>query len=194
MAFISQRSIGPFVIISTPIVIETLNQAWSESLPALSNQIQKLYKPKKTTPVPTLFAITLNLTILGLFVFIIVSRAYSVSTDQQVHSGLPMKAVEWLRANQPEGRMFNAYNWGGYLQWELPQYPVFIDGRADLYGEKTISNWWSVVNATDDGLALLDAWQVNFVILEPGWPILEKLNQIGWQVLYKDEVAIIMGR
>lgn len=193
MAFVSQRSIGPFVIIATPIVIETLNQAWSESLPVLSTQIQKLYK-QTTTPVPAFFAITLNLTILGLFVFIIVSRAYTVSTDQQVHNGLPMKAVEWLRANQPEERMFNAYNWGGYLQWELPEYPVFIDGRADLYGEKTISDWWNVANATDYGLALLDSWQVNFVILEPGWPILEKLPQLGWRVLYEDNIAIVMGR
>jgi hypothetical protein len=194
MAFVSQRSIGPFVIISTPIAIETLNQAWSESLPVLSNQIQKLYKPKKTTPVPALFAITLNLTILGLFIFIIVSRAHTVSTEQEVHNGLPMKAVEWLRANQPEERMFNTYNWGGYLQWELPEYSVFIDGRADLYGEKTIRDWWSVVNATDHGLAVLDSWQVNFVILEPGWPILEKLTQLGWHVLYEDNTAIVMGR
>jgi len=194
MAFVSQRSIGPFVIISTPIAIETLNQAWSESLPVLSNQIQKLYKPKKTTPVPALFAITLNLTILGLFIFIIVSRAHTVSTEQEVHNGLPMKAVEWLRANQLEERMFNAYNWGGYLQWELPEYSVFIDGRADLYGEKTIRDWWSVVNATDHGLAVLDSWQVNFVILEPGWPILEKLTQLGWHVLYEDNTAIVMGR
>lgn len=121
-------------------------------------------------------------------------RAYSVSALQQVHSGLPLKAVEWIRVNQPEGRMFNAYNWGGYLQWELPEYPVFIDGRADLYGEKTINDWWSIVNATNQGLSLLDSWQVNFVVLEPGWPILERLNQDGWRVLYEDDIAVIMGR
>jgi len=194
MAFISQRSIGPFVIVATPVAIESLKAAWLEWLPVLSNQMQKLYVRKKSAPVSMPVAITLNLTILGLFFFILVARAYSVSMDQQVHSGLPMKAVKWIRANQPEGQMFNAYNWGGYLQWELPQYPVFIDGRADLYGEKTISDWWSVVNATDEGLALLDSWQDHFVLLEPGWPILDKLNQIGWRVLYKDEAAIIMGR
>ena len=194
MAFISQRSIGPCVIVATPVAIESLKAVWLEWLPVLSNQIQKLYKPKKSAPVPMPVAITLNLTILGLFFFILATHTYSVSTDQQVHSGLPLKAVKWIRANQPEGQMFNAYNWGGYLQWELPQYPVFIDGRADLYGEKTISEWWSVVNATDEGLALLDSWQVNFVILEPGWPILDKLSQMEWSVLYEDDTAIIMSR
>lgn len=194
MAFISQRSIGPFVLVAAPAAVESLKTAWLEWLPILSNQVQKLHKPKTSAPVSTPIAIILNLTILGLCFFMLLAHAYSVSLDQRVHSGLPMKAVRWIRANQPEGRMFNSYNWGGYLQWELPQYPVFIDGRADLYGEKAISDWWSVVNATDEGLALLDSWQVNFVILEPGWPILEKLNQIGWQELYKDETAIIMGR
>ncbi|HVF25031.1 MAG TPA: hypothetical protein VNA23_04035 [Anaerolineales bacterium] len=193
MAFISQRSIGPFVLVAAPVAIESFTALWLEWRP-LSNQMQMLYQSKTFVPVPTPIAIILNLTILGLFAFVIAAQAYSVSRQQQVHGGLPMKAVEWISANQPQGRMFNAYNWGGYLQWELPQYPVFIDGRADLYGEETITDWWSVVNATDEGVALLDSWQVNFVILEPGWPILEELSRIGWQVLYKDQEATIMGR
>ena len=194
MAFISQRSIGPFILIAAPVAIESLMALWLQWRPVLSNQMQKLYQPKASEPVPAPVAIALNLTIIGLSVFMLLGHAYSVSMHERVHGGLPMKAVRWIRANQPEGRMFNAYNWGGYLQWELPQYPVFIDGRADLYGEKTITDWWRVVNATDEGVALLDSWQVNFVILEPGWPILEKLDQTGWQVVYEDEVAIIMGR
>jgi len=194
MAFISQRSIGPFILIAAPVAVESLTALWLEWRPVLSNQMQKLYQSKTSVPVPGPVAIILNLTILGLFASMILAHAYSVSREQQVHRGFPMKAVEWIITTQPEGRMFNAYNWGGYLQWELPQYPVFIDGRADLYGEKTITDWWSVVNATDEGVALLDSWQINFVILEPGWPILEKLNQIGWQVLYDDETATIMGR
>ena len=194
MAFISQRSIGPFILIAAPVAIESLSALWLQWRPVLSNQMQKLYQSKASVPVPAPAAIALNLSIIGLSIFMVFAHAYSVSMDQRVHGGLPMKAVRWIRVNQPEGRMFNAYNWGGYLQWELPQYPVFIDGRADLYGEKTITDWWRVVNATDEGVALLDSWQVNFVILEPGWPILEKLDQTGWQVVYEDEVAIIMGR
>ena len=90
--------------------------------------------------------------------------------------------------------MFNAYNWGGYLQWELPEYPVYIDGRADLYGEQILEEWWDVVNATDQALPILNEWNVNFVLLEPGWPILEKLEQNGWSLMYESNTAIIMGR
>ena len=190
MAFVSQRGIGPFVVVAAPVVITTLRHVWVE----WSSILSRLFTRKQSRPIAATFAIFLNLVILGLFVVLTLLRAYSVSTFEQVHSGLPLKAVAWIRENQPDGRMFNAYNWGGYLQWQLPEYPVFIDGRADLYGEKTINDWWSIVNATNQGLSLLDSWQVNFVILEPGWPILESLDQNGWRVLYEDDIAVIMGR
>jgi hypothetical protein len=44
-------------------------------------------------------------------------------------------------------RMFNSYNWGGYLLWELPEYPVFIDGRTDLYDDELVEEWLRVVRA-----------------------------------------------
>lgn len=194
MAFISQRSIGPFVVVVTPIVLNSLRQVWSEGLSLLSQQIARFYKQKQSKPIPVAFATILNIFIIGMLIHVTTMRASSVSTIQQVHNGLPMNAVKWIRENQPEGQMFNAYNWGGYLQWELPEYPVFIDGRADLYGEKTMGDWWRVVNATDEALELLDLWQVKFVILEPGWPILEKLLHNGWRILYEDKTAIIVGR
>ena len=190
MAFVSQRSIGPFVVVATPIVIDSLNDVWSE----WSTIVSRIYKPRPSNSMPTIFAVILNVIILGIFLVLTLQRAFSVSSDGQVHKGLPRNAVEWIRVNHPEGQMFNAYNWGGYLQWELPAYPVFIDGRADLYGEQTINDWWSIVHATEDGRRLLDQWQVNFVVLEPGWPILDRLAQNGWQVLYADDIAIVMGR
>jgi len=194
MAFVSQRSIGPFVIIAAPIIINSLSPLWEEWTTTFEERFSRFYKSKPGKLVPASIAITLNLLILALFVSITILRVVSVSTPQDVHKGLPHNAVEWLRENQPEGRMFNAYNWGGYLQWELPEYPVFIDGRADLYGERLINDWWTVVNARDEALPILDEWQINFVLLEPGWPILEKLSENGWKTLYQDDAAVIMGR
>jgi len=190
MAFISQRSIGPFVIITIPIVIHLLTSAWYEWQPIIS----KFHKATPSGSISTVFAVSLNIFILGIVGGMTILRAHSVSTDQQVHLNYPVKAVEAIRARNPKANMFNSYNWGGYLQWQLPEYLVFIDGRADLYGEQTINDWWIVVNGTDQGLKLLDALQVNFVILEPGWPILEELEQSGWQTIYQDPTAVVMER
>jgi hypothetical protein len=194
MAFISQRSIGPFVIVAAPVIIDSLGPLWEEITITIAGLSSKLAKSEAAKPIPKPVALTINILLLSIFAFTTFERAMFVSSMQEVHNGLPLKAVHWLRENQPEGRMFNAYNWGGYLQWELPEYPVYIDGRADLYGEQLIDNWWKVVNAQKDAMSILETWQVRFVLLEPGWPILEKLAENGWQVLYQDETAVIMRR
>jgi hypothetical protein len=194
MAFVSQRSIGAFVVIATPVVINSLHDFWLQGVASFSSRFGRVFQRRQSKPIPISLAVSLNFLILAIFIVVIFLRAFSVSTLSQVHNGLPHQAVEWIRTNQPQGRMFNSYNWGGYLQWELPEYPVFIDGRADLYGEKLINGWWNVVNATDNGVALLDSWQVNFVLLEPNLPILQHLIQNGWHILYEDDIAVIIGR
>lgn len=56
----------------------------------------------------------------------------------------PEKAVEFLKTNSFEGKLFSNYGWGGYLIWKLPEKKVFIDGRMPSWrwiapsGE---SNW-----------------------------------------------------
>ena len=52
---------------------------------------------------------------------------YSPPTHQS-----PAAAVDVLKARHPK-RVLNEQAFGGYLIWR--QVPVFIDGRAELYGE-----------------------------------------------------------
>lgn len=42
----------------------------------------------------------------------------------------PEKAVNYIKVNQFPKNLFNEFEWGSYLIWNLPQYPVFIDGRC----------------------------------------------------------------
>ncbi len=44
----------------------------------------------------------------------------------------PVKAAEYLRAH-PGGRLFNEMGYGSYLIWAVPEQPVFIDPRVELY-------------------------------------------------------------
>jgi hypothetical protein len=58
---------------------------------------------------------------------------------------MPVQAVEVLKDRHYSGALFNTYDWGGYLIWNL-QEPVSIDGRAALYGDQAINrsrNTWS---------------------------------------------------
>ena len=45
----------------------------------------------------------------------------------------------------------NHYNWGGYFIWKLyPQYRVFMDGRADVYGDALMTEFGDSYYLTDN--------------------------------------------
>ncbi len=47
----------------------------------------------------------------------------------------PQRAADFILRERLPGRVFNAYDIGGYLIWRLgPAYPVYIDGRAIPFG------------------------------------------------------------
>jgi hypothetical protein len=43
----------------------------------------------------------------------------------------PVRAADFVLANNPSGNLYNTYFWGGYLLWRLgPERKVFVDGRS----------------------------------------------------------------
>ncbi|MEW5940623.1 MAG: hypothetical protein AB1750_13215, partial [Chloroflexota bacterium] len=136
----------------------------------------------------------INALIVILLSFAALANLFVLTRPERVDANLPVGAVAWIRANDPPSPMFNSYNWGGYLTWALPEYPVFIDGRADLYGDELITQWQDVVNARPNALAVLDRWRIKFVLLEPGWPVVPTLEREGWSVAYRDDKSVILIR
>ncbi len=53
---------------------------------------------------------------------------------------LPVYSTAYLNKLDLDGRMFNYLGWGGYLIWELQKYPVFIDGRMQVYSNNFLNN------------------------------------------------------
>ena len=54
------------------------------------------------------------------------------------HAYYPQKAVAYITKNPCTGNIFNSYNFGGYLIWQLPEYRYYIDGRMPSW--KTANN------------------------------------------------------
>jgi len=79
----------------------------------------------------------------------------------------PRDAVEFLRLNALPGRLFHLYVWGGYLEWELPERKVFIDGRAQTVYP---GSFWTEHSAAEYGYPgwndVLDRHEVALVL----WP------------------------
>jgi hypothetical protein len=56
----------------------------------------------------------------------------------EVEGKFPVKAVAFLKEQGYSGPVFNHFGWGGYLIWSLPELPVSIDGRTNLYGDPRV--------------------------------------------------------
>ena len=56
----------------------------------------------------------------------------------------PQAGAHFLRDNYPDARVFNHYDWGGYLINELHPRKVFIDGRSDFYGDGLMTDFHDI--------------------------------------------------
>jgi hypothetical protein len=103
-------------------------------------------------------------------------------------------AVDALKARNVR-RVLNDLSFGGYLIWR--QVPVFVDGRAELYGEEFDVAYYRALQLRDvDGfMGLLRTYDIDAVMLEPGTPAVKLLDHIGgWQRIYTDQHAVIHVR
>lgn len=187
LTFVSQRNIGPFAIIAAPILANWSNRAienfHADYFSKFNIQSPKAFSPKTVTLLNSIVLFFIGMAAIG--------RAYIVSTTKAVDKGMPVNAVQWLIKNPSDGPLFNSYNWGGYLTWTLPQTPVFIDGRADLYGSELINQWWDVVRGTPQGFDVLKIWRIQTIVLEPNWPVVSLLPEAGWYEAFRDNTAVI---
>jgi hypothetical protein len=106
----------------------------------------------------------------------------------------PAAAFEALKAHHPK-RVLNDLPFGGYLIWR--QMPVFIDGRAELYGEAFEVAYYRALQLKDvNGLLdILKTWEIDAVLLTPSTPAVGLLDHIGgWQRVYADQNAVLHVR
>lgn len=186
--FVAQRNMGPYAIIILPIIAKHFSLAMSSfsKAPILENIKAKILQASPIKQPSEKFNFIINTTLVSLLVIFALINAYAASMPQRIEEKVPARAVAWVKENQPHGPIFNSYNWGGYLTWELRDYPVFIDGRADLYGNEIITQWSEINNGSDQAFSLLDERKINLIFLEPTSPLLKQLPQHGWNKEFSD--------
>jgi hypothetical protein len=121
--------------------------------------------------------------------------SYTVHHDFAfVNSQAPAAAVDVLRQRQAK-RVFNSYELGGYLI--ARDIPPFIDGRAELYGEKFAMDYFNAVEGrkVDELVRLLEEYRIDATLLVQASPAAHLLDHMaGWTRLYADDTAVIHVR
>jgi hypothetical protein len=113
--------------------------------------------------------------------------------DEVKRRFFPSDAVIWLKENDDQATIFNDYNWGGYLIYHLPESPVFVDGRTDLFGDEILEDYLRIISV-DGWERLLADYQVDTLLIKSGSNLDLFATKSGWQELYRDSIAVILER
>ena len=133
-----------------------------------------------------------------LLVIIVAASTWIVSKIQGNENALvgryPVAAVDYLKQSElAQQKGYNSYNWGGYLIWR--GIPVFVDGRADVYGDDFLHYYRRTYDLTSRWRQPLDDYGVEYVIIEQASPLSNLLETSPeWEETYGDEVAVIFTR
>jgi len=137
------------------------------------------------------------LIVIGLAVLLkVISQTMPAVQQQAEAKNLPANAVNWIVEHRPAGKMFNSYNWGGYLMWRLgADYPIYVDGRTDVYDNAFLQEYLEIVTGQLDAPTLFDERGIKLVLVEQESPLGAQLLKSGqWQAAYRDDMAAIYLR
>lgn len=107
----------------------------------------------------------------------------------------PIAATNYIRQKHLPQPLFNPYAWGGFLTWALPEYPVLIDTRADLYGDAINLPYFQATTAEIPLESYPGFTQSQTFLLEANSAMAQALSTMpGFRVVYKDHVAVVLVR
>lgn len=108
----------------------------------------------------------------------------------------PLGAVGYIKQHGVLPNLFNHYDWGGWLVFSLYPYSrVFMDSRADVYGEKIFSQFLTIFFTRPGWRKLLKDYHINTILV----PTREGISQVlkesrEWKLLYQDKVSSLFIR
>ena len=102
----------------------------------------------------------------------------------------PTKTLEYIRENGLERlRGFNFDNWGGYISYKLGT-RVFIDDRADFYGEAFFGDYTRLTHVAPGWRDILREHKIDWVLIPPASHLSSALSQEpGWKLAARDRAS-----
>jgi hypothetical protein len=102
---------------------------------------------------------------------------------------LSPRLVEFLKKGYPGERLLNEYNLGGLLLFSLDSPPkVFIDGRADMYGEEIFGDYVKITSLEPGFEGLLEKYRIDWIVFPKGHHLIRYLALTpNWRQVYSDD-------
>ena len=196
-----QRKVDPFklllMIAASIFAYRTMRDAWFVSLAAAACiadfPAEEEARDRSETWLEN--AALAAIVVVALFVFARGTGFNARDLDRAISGQFPVNAVNFLRRDPPPGPLYNNFNWGGFLTWYMPDYPVAIDGRTDLYGDDLDRLFATSENAEESYKTNPYLDEAGVVLLESELPLAKILSvDPRFKLVYQDKIATVYVR
>lgn len=187
---LSARHIPLFAVAAAPVIARHLLSSLSQT------RLHALASGTSLQTVPPRFLQLLNSAVLLLMLLAggVWLQTRLAGNAAALERTFPIAAVDFIEeAGLAEKRIYNTYEWGGYLIWR--RVPVFIDGRTELYGDNFFRSYLQTIRVTENWQEPLDEMDVELALLRRSSALATVLQvSPAWQEVYNDDLARVFVR
>lgn len=208
LALSSQRHVPLFVLGAAPFIgrcAQALLSTAASMLPPVARraagEAARRNRPARPAgPSPALGAVNLALLLVvgtGMIAYRALPSLRPASEARAIAAVLPVQATDALQRIGRPVRVFNYYDYGGYLVWRLYSDGgrVFIDGRVEVYGSEVFSRYLRVSYMASGWQDVLLQSHPDAIVFPSAHPLVGILQQDPqWTMLSRDGVATVFTR
>ncbi len=158
----------------------------------------------------------LNNLLIVLFSILFMIEAFIIwkNRSETIHNFYPVSAVEFLKHHSYSGRIFSIIHWNNYMLLEIPEKPIFIDGRMMVWSQSNKTNELDSTFQTYIDIAILEKpftdvfdtycigtvlwnnaksnefWSKNIVSKD----LPSRLDKMEWKLTYEDAISVVYER
>ena len=167
------------------------------------DSLQEKIKAIEKNRIMTKFVYITSLAVFIFPLFTSLPKNVSIIYDQDsfCRQGLlpyPCKAVEFIKKEKIDGKnVFSSYEWGGFLEWQLPGYKFFVDGRMPAWETKNkespYTTYLKIIQAQEGWDKKLEEYETDWLLLPANTFLdlyLQEQNS-NWKEIYRDKISAI---
>lgn len=112
------------------------------------------------------------------------------------YNDVPVNALAWLKTQKLPPRMFNEYGWGGEIVWQIPDQPVFIDGRMPHWkvnGRSLLRDYITIDQVAPAWYETIQRYDIQWFFISSQSSLAAALEQLPdkWERKYRDNQAVV---
>jgi hypothetical protein len=184
-----------FLLVGTFLAFRTVRDVWFGVLAA----VVAMALPSSSSPVPAMrarYPAAIAAILLTLIGTLLIARTHPLSQAElwkDTADEFPVAAVEYVKQHHLAGPLYNDWNWGGFLIWNLPQIPVYVDSRTNLAGDETLERSIAVWSGAPDWASDPALSNARLIIANPNNALTSLLRfDPRFRVAYEDAVAVVL--